>query len=244
MKEIPILFSTPMVQAIMAGRKTMTRRIAAVPVGDHHGTDIMDWGLSKHPYQNDNMWLYNIQTDVDDYATIELKAKYGKCDDLLWVRETWGVGSRPDPFVGGVDGFEFKADEMMIDEKEYLPIYPCDDFDFGNYDKNGWRPSIHMPKVAARIWLQVTDVRVERLNDIIEADAIAEGVEKIDYSPFPWKYYGSEYAGCSDARTSFQSLWQLINGDESWEANPWVWVVSYKVLSTTGKPSLTEKTIG
>jgi hypothetical protein len=242
MKEIPLLFSTPMVQAILQGRKTMTRRIADVPVGDHNGIDIMDWGLSKYPYQEDGTWKYRVQTKVDESEGYILKSKYGQPGDLLWVRETWGVGSRPDPIVGSVDGFEFKADQAMIDEIESLPIYPCDDFDFGNYDKKGWRPSIHMPKEAARIWLQVRSIRVERLQDISEEDAIAEGVEKINNGPFPYKHYGSDTTSCAYAKTSFQSLWQSINGDESWEANPFIWVISFNVLSTTGKPSsITEK---
>lgn len=83
MKEIPLLFSADMVQAILAGRKTMTRRIAAVPIGDHNGIDIMDWGLSKYPYQKDGEWKYNVQTDVDTYSTHKLKCLYGRPGDLL-----------------------------------------------------------------------------------------------------------------------------------------------------------------
>lgn len=247
MKEIPILFSTPMVQAILEGRKSQTRRIAAVPVGDHHGIDIMNWGLSKHPYQENGKWLYNVQSDVDDHNTFELKPKYGQPGDLLWVRETWGVGSRPDPFEGSVDGIEFKADSRFIDNIESLPLHQFEDFDYGNYDKSGWRPSIHMPKSIARIWLQVTDIRVERLQDISEEDAKAEGVE--------WRIMGPEYkhlegerlykdylnpdqteCGPIYAKDSFCYLWQSINGPESWQVNPWVWCISFKILSTTGKP--------
>ena len=213
MKEIPILFSTPMVQAILAGRKKQTRRVAAVPVHDHYGTDIMDWGLSKHPYKKDGKWLYNVQSDVDSYNTFELKAKYGQPGDLLWVRETWR-GIEQDY---GLPRYEYKATESI-----------------NLTDK--WKPSIHMPKEAARIWLQVTDIRVERLHDITEDDAIAEGVEKLGDFVFPYKHYASNTASCVDAKTSFRTLWQEINGDESWEANPWLWVISFKVLSTTGKP--------
>lgn len=239
-----MLFSTPMVQAIIEGRKTQTRRIAAVPVGDHHCIDIMDWGLSEHPHQKDGKWLYSVQSDVDDHDTFELKPKYGQPGDLIWVRETWGVGSRPDPFVGSVDGFEYKADEMLIDEVENLPIYPCEAFDFGNYDKKGWRPSIHMPKIAARIWLQVTNIRVERLQYITEEDAKAEGVEPVpSFNSGEGVYPGQKYKnylpnGYTEvlAKHSFESLWISINGPESWQANPWVWCVGFKILSTTGRP--------
>lgn len=244
-----------MVQAILDGRKTQTRRIAAVPVGDHHGTDIMDWHLSKHPYQENGKWLYSVQTDVDDHATFELKPKYGQSGDLLWVRETWGVGSRPDPFQGSVEGIEFKADGKYIDDIESLPLHFYDDFEFGNYDKSGWRPSIHMPKAISRIWLQATDVRVERLQGITEQDAIAEGVkpahcESNENCPSLlcksgctaigewWNYLDPNGEGfpAYTAKESFETLWQSINGTDSWAANPWVWVISFKVLNTTGMP--------
>lgn len=217
MKEIPVLFSTPMVQAILEGRKSQTRRL----VKDKHVLYSLDVNkvIPEYFKGGDGGWC-----------------PYGQLGDILWVRETWGVGCRPDPFQGSVDGIEFKADSQFIDDVESLPLHQYEDFDYGNYDKSGWRPSIHMPKSIARIWLQVTDIRVERLQDISEDDAKAEGVEKINDSIFCWRHYAGQYAGCSDARTSFRSLWQGINGDESWNANPWVWVISYKVLSTTGKP--------
>jgi hypothetical protein len=139
--------------------------------------------------------------------------------DLLYVRETWR-GIEQD---FGPDRIEYKATETI------------------NL-KDKWRPSIHMPKEAARIWLQVTDVRVERLMDISIADAKAEGVEIITGGTFPYRHYGSSTASCSNAIASFESLWREINGDESWDTNPWVWAINFKVLSTTGKPviSLTE----
>lgn len=222
MKEIPILFSTPMVQAILTGRKTQTRRLAEVPVHDHYGTDIMDWGLSKHPYQKEGKWLYNVQSDVDSCNTFELKAKYGQSGDLMWVRETWRyemgyIGEWPhqEPV-----GYVYKADEDQYEGK--------------------YRPSIHMPKEAARIWLQVTDVRIERLRDISEHGAIAEGVEKRPgtgrSTQFDYKHYAYELSYDVDAKVSFRTLWEKINGADSWQANPWVWVISFKVLSITGKP--------
>lgn len=229
MKEIPLLFSAPMVQAILEGRKTQTRRIAAVPVGDHHGIDIMDWGLSKHPHQKDGKWLYSVQSDVDDHDTFELKPKYGQPGDLIWVRETWfpaAINSNR-VLVGYHEKDPYITIEITTDRVEYY---------WKQLHKGRMIPSIHMPKEAARIWLQVTNIRVERLQYITEEDAKAEGVEKIGDGAFPWKHYGSNTARCADAKTSFQSLWQGINGPESWQANPWVWCVSFKVLSTTGRP--------
>lgn len=239
-----MLFSTPMVQALLDKRKTQTRRIMKPQIKDCDHSRFTEAEWKDQPIQWSEAALKagraycgvcgNGIEHSKDYSGI--KCPYGVPDDLIWVRETWGVGSRPDPFVGSVDGFEYKADEMFIDEVESLPIYPCEAFDFGNYDKKGWRPSIHMPKIAARIWLQVTSVKVERLQDITEEDAQAEGVEKLGEGAFPWKHYASNTARCADAKTSFDSLWREINGDESWEANHWVWCVSFKVLSTTGHP--------
>lgn len=204
MKEIPMLFSTPMVVAELDGRKTMTRRMK--------GLELVNMAPDKwssievdSPFKPIDIFWFE-----GDDERIAVRCPYGQPGDLIYVRETWA------PAWNQV---LYKANER-----------------YGKYEGQKWKPSIHMPKEAARIWLQVTSIKVERLKDITEEDAKAEGVEKIDESIFCWKHYGGKYAGCSNAKTSFQSLWQSINGDESWQANPWVWVVSFKVLSTTGKP--------
>lgn len=242
MKEIPILFSTPMVQAILEGRKNQTRRFAAVPYGDHHGTDIMDWGLSKHPYQEDGKWLYSVQKDVDDYATFELRSKYGEAGDLFWVRESW--------FPAAING-----SNVMVGYHDKDPDrtheFPTDKVDFyrKQMDKGRMIPSIHMPKEAARIWLKKTGTRVERASSISREDAIAEGlacitkdggrtykygIPDIDGLPgiddigWPWQEWEV------DPIKAFQKLWNKINGADTW--NSWVWVNSFEILSTTGKP--------
>jgi hypothetical protein len=193
MKDTPILFSTPMVQAILEGRKTMTRRV--VNPQPPHWT----WNL----YPSDKL-----QTKLRDGKYVN--CPYGKPGDLLWVRESWR-------FAGG--GFDGKPDTSVMSPNDF--IYKADE------DWNGpWKPSIHMPKSAARIWLEVTDVRVERLQEITETDAIAEGVRLEDSK----KWFKHTHV--------FEELWQSINGPDSWEANPWVWVVSFKGLSTTGRPKM------
>lgn len=124
--------------------------------------------------------------------------------DRLWVRETWG--------------YEFGCGYLYRASHGHMT--PGD---------NRWRPSIHMPRAASRIILQVIDVKIERLHDITEDDAVKEGV---DYNPLqshPYWHYGFE--GCwgeFNAVGSFASLWKLINGNESWEQNPWVWVIEFK----------------
>lgn len=204
-KEIPILFSTAMVQAILAGRKTMTRRVVKFPLKcPTHQVSIGDNGQAP-------------------------PARWAKWQpgDLIWVRETWGIYDRPDTpvYKAGEDGWDDIAREQVR-----------------------FKPSIHMPKSMCRIWLEVTNVRAERLQEISESDAIAEGVEswveeRMKSRPTHYKVYcdldnpNDPATYSSTAKVSFESLWHKINGKESWEANPWVWVVSFKVLSTTGKPN-------
>lgn len=199
MKEIPILLSTPMVHAIMDGRKTMTRRIVK--------------GIALD-------WLKPDMFTPEFVASPENGlCPYGQPGDLLWVRESFY-----EPLFEKLNGkYYYKADL----EKQ--------SWDFK------WKPSIHMPKAAARIWLRVTDVRVERLQDISEDDAIAEGIEHLRAGAFGkvWRNYGPIDADVPyyfNPKHSFQSLWESINGPESWNKNPWVWVVSFEVVSKTGKP--------
>ena len=184
-KERPILFSGPMVRAILDGRKTQTRRVA---------------------------------------KPLDITCPYGSPGDRLWVRETW-----------------------TPDHAAFYPHFPvCYRAGFGpEYErKNGhvwsseqnawfpwkWRPSIHMPRWASRITLEITGVRVERLNDISEEDAIAEGIHQFaalslwgnDPKGTPAKLVGG------NPQEAFALLWESINGEGSWALNPWVWVIEFK----------------
>jgi len=171
LKERPILFSAPMVRAILDGRKTQTRRVVK-------------------PQPNADNWTG--------------KCRYGQRGDRLWVRETWQSlvihdGLSPSDIPVGAD-----------------IQYPA------TYD--GWvskrRPSIHMPRWASRITLEITGIRVERLQDISENDAVAEGVEfwtpTVDVDPVP------------SPRPAYRLLWESINGAGSWGLNPWVFVIEFK----------------
>lgn len=184
-KEVPILFSTPMVLAILEGEKTMTRRTR---------------GLLPYNEEPDN---WGIHHDKQAYLDLLSKCPYGKPGDLLWVRETW--------------------QHWLNDKGEPSGNYLYKASDNGE-NGIGWKPSIHLPKAASRIWLEATDVRVERLQDISRGDAMAEGC------PFPNMAQGPNPCEW------FSGLWEKINGAGSWEANPWVWVISFDVISTTGKP--------
>jgi hypothetical protein len=189
MSEKPILFSGPMVRAIMDGSKTMTRRI----VKPQPPPETLEMRL------HGDEWLPCWEDD--DYAGCYVahgdmghrrRCPYGRPGDRLWVRETFQDDS----------GLEF--DMPMC-------VYRATD----NTAATRWRPSIHMPRWASRITLEVVAVRVERLNDISAYDAISEGID---------------LTGATDraARQSFQLLWESINGAGSWAANPWVWVVEFR----------------
>lgn len=261
MKEHPILFSTPMVQANLEESKTNTRRTI--------GLDIINGSSESYKYngllhENPSIHIFARIWRGNHVETIHIKCPYGQQGDLLWVRET---SRKCDDGI-----FAYKADysEDILNNKLNQSI---------------WKPSIHMPKAAARIWLQVEEIRVERLNDISEEDAMAEGVSWIRRTSGIcfMDYRIGEHIFPFTAKKSFQTLFLSINGkpkpqrefgekgkivsytavawdqedfDTNWAKyhgefrqrrlyviiNPWVWVVKYKVLSTSGKPEMCYKT--
>lgn len=216
MKEIPILFSTPMVQAILDLLKAMTRRMKKLELVNQ---DPDNWicVATYHILTNDTFeaCFENIKTK----ERIFIKCPYGLYGDVLWVRETWCLPSLYDGFE---KDYYFKAgfNPTVIDNRNA---------------SQSWRPSIHMPKEAARIWLQVEEIRVERLNGISTADVFAEGMQ---YKPEDLTGTKDGWSQFAAIEKRFQKLWNKINGPESWDANPWVWVIKFKVLSTTGKPEI------
>lgn len=209
MAEKPILFSAPMVNAILGGRKSMTRRVISLPIA----SDI----ASINPDGTGDwvMWAPNAVTD--EYSICHypngggFSCPYGKPGDTLWVRETFAVNC-----VGGQDFLFYRADS-----------YP-------DGDGAPWKPSIFMPRKYSRITLRITDVRVERLQDISEADAIAEGLTSWSNEKQPdITHYGIaivDEVWSTDPRLVFQRLWDSINAKRGygWDANPWVWVVSFE----------------
>lgn len=191
MKERPILFSAPMVRAILGGRKTQTRRIVNARVAP---------------------WLLDPAHGWDDAYVLdpgnELLARcpYGAPGGRLWVRETWAR------LTGNGHRIVYRADG---DD----PRLGWDDDPSTRRPRMTWTPSIHMPRWASRITLEVTDVRVERLQAITEEDAVAEGVAR------------HVEGATRGARTAFASLWDSLNGERTpWSTNPWVWVVGFRRL--------------
>jgi len=242
MSEKPIPFSTEMVQAILEGRKTQTRRTRGL---NYFNADPDFWSRDGNPKKEIcRLWnesveenpnplqvLFGFREPFEDLLEF-VKCPYGKVGDLLWVRETWCLTqpTHPESYH-----FGYRAGGVM----PYSDWEASEKYDYATPDQ--WKPSIHMPKDAARIWLRITDVRVERLHKITEGDAVKEGIQKAypdtidgDLAKMYWSY--TEKGRLLSAIRSFQSLWQSINGEDSWSANPWVWVVEFEVISTTGKP--------
>lgn len=190
-----ILFSAPMVRALLDGTKTQTRRTVKVT-----------------PDQCEDIGIF--------YA--EHPCPYGQPGDRLYVRETWLQDS---------DGIHYRADETFPEGAAAM--------------LGGWRPSIHMPRKASRITLEVTGVRVERLNDISEADAIAEGITcenvivgcncngGVHREEFADRYFfdGGFCDGYEYAEDAYRALWEKINGPGSWDLNPWVWVIEFRRMA-------------
>lgn len=225
-KERPILFSTEMVQAKLRGDKTQTRRVVKhqPPEGCEDDDPVVDW--CDYDNQKGFQRCYaSWETDKAPDGFHSVVCPYGKIGDLLWVRETF---------------LELDRDHVITERYAYKANSDADTEELRkDYVKAGrpykWKPSIHMPKSAARIWLKVTNVRVERLHQITDEDAKAEGVLKLSEEGF-WKHYNSETHWCHSAKRSFETLWHSINGEESWDANPWVWVIEFEVVSRTGRP--------
>lgn len=221
MAERPILFSAPMVRAILDGSKTQTRRVWKMPKG-------MEWYVSG-PLRGEETG------DICDiggkgwWSVDEVACPYGDVGDRLWVRETW-----QGPILDDEQLAEFSGDGADAFKKPEFCVYRATDLlDAIDSDGKelGWRPSIHMPRWASRITLEITGVRVERLNEISNVDAIAEGIEQVE-SPHEntllWRDYERGHYGTVSPIASFSSLWESINGTGSWAANPWVWVIEFK----------------
>ena len=215
MKERPILFSGDMVRAILEGRKTQTRRVVK-PQPSPQPTRITYCGEEYGYMCESNSGKVGI-FDPNSY-----KCPYGKPGDRLWVRETWRYaycsGYTP---INGENKFtcdiEYKCTyENPISGNRGGKSFVVDRMHYGGkLTKSGsvsWRPSIYLPRWASRITLEITGVRVERLNDISYHDAVAEGCGGM----------------LEPATVYFQCVWKDINGKDSWNANPWVWVIEFR----------------
>ena len=193
MKEKPILFSAPMVRAILEGRKTQTRRV------------IKPQPQRFFEVNEEPLYLYDVEWNL---GSIYPKYQPG---DILWVRETWGI-------------LNLDYHPINVGNPNYPVIYVYKaDHITGNDgpERIKWRPSIHMPRSVARLFLEVENVRAERLQEITEEDAKAEGCYCIYEAAIPFQRLAGQ---------SFESVWDALysNSGEQWESNPWVWVVDFR----------------
>lgn len=255
LKAKPILFNTEMVRAILDGRKTVTRRVLKKQDADR--TFNFDYVLDK----NGTIYAADLYSDNGNNGccTVENKAPYLE-GDILYVREAWkrfcgmlyGWGNGTYIPLDDFEGYQYKADEQCICTKGINPF--CDGFDDQKRDisfDDKWHPSIHMPKEAARIFLRVTNVRVERLQDITEDDIVNEGAEKLILCPDEYGIIepdgtlgdmcwntGCCGGNCKYIDKSYGELFGEIVWDGTikpknlskygWAANPFVWVIEFE----------------
>lgn len=214
-KAKPILFSAPMVLAILDGRKTQTRRIINPQLGPEAYFSDFEGGYVASGLIGDI---------PKEFRSGIIRCPYGTVGSELWVRETWATDLHCEQDSPAAIARAAMEAGYTVDAKHpAAAIWYASDSSvrrWGDFhDVQGrWRPSIHMPRWASRITLRITGIRVERVQDITEEDAKAEGVEPDKATDHPQGVY----------YTAFRDIWHKINGPESWAANPWVWVVSFE----------------
>lgn len=199
-RERPILFNDQMVRAILEGRKTVTRRA------------VKDTGF----YAIDAA-IHGNEVALREREALSTRCPFGQPGDRLWVRETWGLQVRS--YGGG-------AGEFIVYRATNPDAIYCRSSEGREYPVK-WKPSIHMHRHSSRILLEITAVRVERLQDISEEQALAEGVRG---EPCDHARQACSDIGCwgDTAKGAFGFLWEQLNGAGAWQANPWVWVVEFK----------------
>lgn len=227
-RERPILFSGPMVRVILDGHKTQTRRVVVPqPFRTKIAGDPPFWSWRK----GKRLFLDSVHSVWPN--SLLRHCPYGQPGDRLWAQETWAweddgrIIWRADRGASHSEGEGPGRPRALIG----TPFYVA-----SAYEPARWRPSIHMPRWASRLTLEVTDVRVERVQGISEEDAKAEGLSGWSESPrVQMIRYGIDLGDASetDPRRKFQSLWDSINAKRGygWDVNPWVWVLTFKPLA-------------
>jgi hypothetical protein len=224
MKERPIIFNGPMVRAILSGTKTQTRRVVKLqPTGEWKidTPPVLGRITSKH-HLKERFGVF-VRLDIETCFPLAslIPCPYGHPGDRLWVRETWAAPHAYDHLPPRLIPQDARIHYAASEERGGLL----------------WSSSIYMPRWASRITLEVIDVRVERLQDISEADAMAEGVRGYPFRPDEgWPICTGYMVGDDDGKTTlhpkpqdpYRLLWESINGPGSWDTDPWVWVIQFK----------------
>ncbi|WP_338659038.1 hypothetical protein [Yersinia intermedia] len=227
MNEKPILFNAEMVNAILSGRKTQTRRIMKVQ------PEYPELGLRRiiESTNSDDIgkyfWSQSDACGINKTRSKAFPCPLGQVGDQLWVREAFATGLCTESTLA------------------YRATHKTEDLEEGWGETIKWTPSIHMPRWASRINLLITGVRVERLNDISEQDAMAEGITAkeviiearyeggghVEITAERFFFVGGDDEGYESAEEAFAELWDSIYGQkegENWQANPWVWVINFE----------------
>ncbi len=207
-RERGMIFNSEMVRAIINGRKAQTRRPVKFPLIDKNAGCELSGNELAGELAAGNYW----------------NSPFGQPGDRIWVRETWAEAGAGAP-------------DLNLYRANYPEHVPAHYENVPQANEIRWTPSIHMPRWASRITLEITDVRVERLNDISESDANHEGVMFTDYGVgrfgqqrpgYSWKPTSHTDQCLPNARMAFANLWETIYGEYTWRVNPWVWVIEFK----------------
>ena len=229
MKERGMIFNGEMVRAILDGRKTQTRRMLTP-----RQLEMIGYAAQA----GECYPLESGQQHANSQAYYREWCPFGQLGDCIWVRETWAdvnhdgcpaVAYRADGEVRDLHEDDGDEDDPRLEKYWFAAWYP----DLISGTEGNWKPSIHMPRWASRITLEITGVRVERLQDISEEDAEAEGIDMEALADAQDCYdciADHNFTGRPTAAGHFSYLWQSIYGAESWQANPWVWVVEFRVI--------------
>ncbi|MGQ5267714.1 hypothetical protein [Xanthomonas arboricola] len=217
MRERPILFNGAMVRAILSGAKSQTRRaVKPQPPAGHNFAGFTTYSTHRAD-EGKAVWAAGeVRAALIDAHRVA--CPFGQPGDRLWVRETFS------PIQSSVDGRLIEVDYRATYEQGYR---------MGDHlgIPKVWKPNIHMPRDACRLVLEITDVRVERLQAISAADAEAEGLRKFPFEDsHAWTWRDGDRCGHASPTGAFRSLWTSTGGD--WDANPWVWVIGFKQVTT------------
>lgn len=228
MRELPILFTAPMMLANLAGRKTVTRRTRNLERFTERGEFVAMERDKK------GVWFAVFRDSIpDDPSPIYVRSPYGGPGDRLWAKETWRPQISHSCHEDACDCADVTVTYAADGKKrDFADLSIPDEWSMPKAAQTGNVSPLLMPRWASRFTVEVSGVRVERLQAITAMDAIAEGIERTPNGL--WRGYqpdrGPQHKSYMGPTGSFESLWTSINGDESWAANPWVWVVEYRRL--------------
>lgn len=221
----PILFNNEMVRAILEGRKTQTRRV----IKDTKDLYFLGFAECSSPKRNEGTAIFSTSKYLNEAVITHIKPKY-QVGDILWVQETWKVDSVADHLLNMAIDFKAVLSEYIQAEK--LCDFTSERYKKFRkfYQKNGWQSPYFMPREAARIFLKVANVKVQRIQDITPDECLKEGIKGYSFGANAPDAYGDNLY--TDPKLAFKSLWDNLYKKKGygWDANPWVWVYSFERL--------------